>query len=134
MTTVTRALDKHNMTLKLMRRVAEQQKLELRQFYQYRPKMLGCRSYHLVFIDESGFNKSGMYQRKGWAPKGSRLYRRLNNPTWTQTATSCSIHTERGKAVPLLIRICRQAYFEDFIEQLLRHCEMARARDRTYHG
>lgn len=70
MTTVTRALDKHNMTLKLMRRVAEQQKLELRQFYQYRPKMLGCRSYHLVFIDESGFNKSGMYQRKGWAPKG----------------------------------------------------------------
>jgi hypothetical protein len=69
-TSITRALDKHKMTFKVMRRVAEQQMSELRHFYQYRLKTLGCRSYHLVFIDESGFNKLCVFGRKGWAPKG----------------------------------------------------------------
>jgi hypothetical protein len=69
-TSITRALDKHKMTVKVMRRVAEQQKPELLHFYQYRLKKLGCRSYHLVFINESGFNKPCVFGRKGWAPNG----------------------------------------------------------------
>ncbi|KAK7985495.1 hypothetical protein PG996_005264 [Apiospora saccharicola] len=52
-----------------MRRVAQQQKPEVRYFYQYRLKMMAYGSYHLVFIDESGFNKPNMFRRKRWAPK-----------------------------------------------------------------
>jgi SOS response regulatory protein OraA/RecX len=64
-TTITRALQTHRITLKVIRRVAEQQKPELRHFYQYRLKMLGCRSYHLVFINESGIDKPSVFRRKG---------------------------------------------------------------------
>lgn len=60
-TAVSRALDKHNMTFKVMRHVAEQQRPDLWHFYQYRLKTLGCRSHHLVFIDETGYDEPGMF-------------------------------------------------------------------------
>jgi len=119
---ISRTLKKHKMTFKVMRRVAEQQKPELRHFYQYRLKMLGCRSYHLVFIDESGIDKPCMFRRKGWAPKGI---------TPVQTAKFqregriqiLAAYSQKG------IKLCRflsgtvdKDIFEDFIDQLLHHC------------
>lgn len=121
-TTVTRALDKHNMTLKIMRRVAEQQKPELRHFYQYRLKTLGCRSYHLVFIDESGFDKPGMYQRKGWAPKGITPVQKAKFQRGLRLQLLAA-YTQKGvKLSRFLYGSVDKPIFEDFIEQLLRHC------------
>lgn len=42
-TNIARALQRRRVTRKVMRRVAQQQKPELRHFYQYRLKMLGAR-------------------------------------------------------------------------------------------
>jgi hypothetical protein len=68
--TIVRALKKRNITHKVIRQITQQQQPNLQHFYYYRLKTLGCRSYHLVFIDEFGIDKPGMFQRKGWAPKG----------------------------------------------------------------
>jgi hypothetical protein len=69
-TTISRALKMRKTTLKVMRRVAQQQVLDLQHFYYYRLKMMGSRSYRYIFIDESGFDRPGMLRKKGWAPKG----------------------------------------------------------------
>jgi len=64
-TTIARTLKRRKLSYKVTRRVAQQQVPDLQHFYYYRLKLLGCRSYHMVFIDESGVSRPGMFQRKG---------------------------------------------------------------------
>ncbi|KAK7928432.1 hypothetical protein PG985_005430 [Apiospora marii] len=121
-TSISRALDKRTMTLKVMRRVAQQQKPELRHFYQYRLKMLGCRSYHLVFIDESGFDKPGMFRRKGWAPKGITPVQKAKFQRDSRLSMLAA-YTQKGvKLSRFFYGSVDKATFEDFIDQLLCHC------------
>ena len=77
------------MTLKVMRRIAEQQQPRLRHFYQYRLKTIGCRSYHMEFIDESGFNQ--LYE-KADADAEPELHWYENNLRY-YTNTSCFTHS-----------------------------------------
>ncbi|KAK4206290.1 hypothetical protein QBC37DRAFT_270499, partial [Rhypophila decipiens] len=69
-TTVARTLQKRKTTFKLMRRVAQQQVPDLQHYFYYLLRMMGCRSYHYIFIHESGFDRPGACRKKGWAPKG----------------------------------------------------------------
>jgi hypothetical protein len=50
-TTIARTLNKRKTTLKVIRRVAQQQVPDLQHFFYYRLKIQGCRSYHYIFID-----------------------------------------------------------------------------------
>lgn len=67
---ITRTLQAIQYTRKNTRRIARQRNPELRHYYQYRLKSEGLRSYQLIFIDESGMDKTVGLRRKGWAPKG----------------------------------------------------------------
>lgn len=121
-TSITRALEKDRITLKVMRRVAQQQMPELRHFYQYRLKMLGCRSYHLVFIDESGFDKPCIFRRKGWAPKGVTPVQKARFQRDSRLSMLAA-YTQNGvKLSRLFFGSVDKATFEDFIDQLLHHC------------
>ncbi|PKS08455.1 hypothetical protein jhhlp_004838 [Lomentospora prolificans] len=108
--------------LKVMRRVAEQQRPELRHFYQYRLKSLGCKSYHLVFIDESGIDKPGVFRRKGWAPKGITPVHKARFQREGRLQILAA-YTQKGvKLSRLFFGTVDKSTFEDFIDQLLRHC------------
>lgn len=121
-TSITRALQANRMTWKTMRRVAQQQRPELRHFYQYRLKMAGCRSYHLVFIDESGIDKPCVFRRKGWAKEGIAPVQKARFQREDRVQILAA-YTQRGvKLARVFPGSTDKATFEDFIEQLLRHC------------
>ncbi|KAJ5435917.1 hypothetical protein N7445_006802 [Penicillium cf. griseofulvum] len=75
----------------------KEQDADLRDFYLY--NLSDFRSYYLVYVDESGYDKRIGFRRTGWSPVG---------------------------AIPLQVskfyRSTDLAVFEDFIEQLLKHC------------
>ncbi|KAI9148686.1 hypothetical protein HJFPF1_10727 [Paramyrothecium foliicola] len=120
--TITRALQSAEWTHKNTRRIARQRRPELRHFYQYRLKRGGYKSYHLIFIDESGLDRSIGVRKKGWAPKGI---------TPVQTAhfqreeryQILAAYTQRGIKLSCVYRgTTDTATFLDFVEQLLHHC------------
>jgi transposase len=121
-TTIARTLNRRKMTQKVMRRIAEQQKPDLQDFYYYRLKMLGCRSYHLVFIDESGIDRPGTFRRKGWAPKGITPVQKARFQRGTRVQFIAA-YTQKGlKLSRFFTGSMDKPTFEDFIEQLLCHC------------
>ena len=80
------------------------------------------RSYHLVYIDESGCDNRIVFRQTGWSPLGvtpvqiARLHRDQRHqilPAYAQDGI-------------VLARVFQgstdTAVFEDFIEQLLHHC------------
>jgi mRNA-degrading endonuclease RelE of RelBE toxin-antitoxin system len=69
-TRITRTLQTLQWTRKNTRRVARQRNLQLRHYYHYRLKLGGYRLYYLIFLDESGLDRSIGVRLKGWAPKG----------------------------------------------------------------
>lgn len=122
-TRISRALDKHRMTMKAMRCVAERQNLDLWHFYQYRLNILGYRSYRLVFIGESGFDKPGVLQRKRWAPK---VIMTVLNVIFQHGARVqlLAAHTQKDLKLPFFLhRPVNKSIFEDFIKRLLYHCD-----------
>jgi hypothetical protein len=68
-TTISRTLKTEKWTRKTNGRVAKQRNPDLRELYLY--KLSDCRSYQLVFIDESGCDKRSGHRRQGWAPSGA---------------------------------------------------------------
>ena len=53
---------------KAARRVARGQNPDVRDFYLY--YLSAFRSYHLVYVDESGCDKRIGFRKTGWAPLG----------------------------------------------------------------
>lgn len=117
---VSRALKSIGWTKKASRQIAKERNADLRDCYLH--NLSAYRSYHLVYVDESGCDKRVGFRRTGWAPLGvapvqvaqfhrGRRYRIL--PAYTQDGI-------------LLSRVFQgstdSAVFEDFIEQLLQHC------------
>lgn len=122
LSSISRALRASEMTWKTMRRVAQQQKPDLRHFYQYKLKMAGCRSYHLVFIDESGIDRSCVFRRKGWAKEGTAPIQKARFQREERVQILAS-YTQNGiKLSRVFPGSTDAATFEDFIAQLLRHC------------
>ncbi|KAK4119395.1 hypothetical protein N657DRAFT_540965, partial [Parathielavia appendiculata] len=67
---ISRALKKAKWSKKCTQNVARERNPDLRDEYMYEVSFL--RSEQLVFIDETGVNKSIGIKRKGWAPRGKR--------------------------------------------------------------
>lgn len=121
-TTITRTLNQRKISYKVMRRIAQQQMPDLQHFYYYRLKLLRCRSYHMVFIDESGINRPGMFQHKGWAPKGITPVQKARFERGTRVQFIAA-YTQKGvKLSRFFTGSMDKPLFEDFIEQLLCHC------------
>ncbi|KAI2669605.1 transcriptional regulator family: Helix-turn-helix [Penicillium roqueforti] len=117
---ISRALGSVGWSKKAARQVAKEQNAELRDFYLR--NLSGFRSYHLVFVDESGCDKRAGFRRTGWSPLGV-----------TPVQVSKFHRDKRYQILPaysqdgvVLRRIFQgstdAAVFEDFIEQLLQHC------------
>jgi hypothetical protein len=105
---------------KATRHVAKERNAGLRDFYLH--SLSDFRSYHLVYVGESGCDKHIGFRRTGWPPVGvapvpvTRFYRDRRYqilPAYTQDGI-------------LLLRVVQgttdSAVFEDFIEQLLHQC------------
>jgi hypothetical protein len=104
------------------RRVAAEQNADLQDWYLYNLARLGCRSYHMVYIDKSGFHKTDGLRRKGWAPRGvtpvqvSRFHRE-------HQVQLLAAYTQEGILLQRVYQVSTDtAWFEDYIAQLLHHC------------
>ena len=65
---IGRALVSIGWTKKAARRVAKGRNADLRDFYLH--NLSAFRSYHLVYVDESGCDKRIGFRRTGWSPLG----------------------------------------------------------------
>jgi transposase len=117
---IGRALRSIGWTKKTIRRVAKGRNADLRDLYLH--NTADFRSYHYVFVDESGCDKRIGFRRTGWSPLGvtpvqvaqfQREQRYQILPAYTQDGV-------------ILARVFRGstdgAVFEEFIEQLLPLC------------
>lgn len=118
--TISRALRSQGWTKKVARQIARERNADLRDYYLY--QLSDFRSYHLVYIDESGCDKRAGFRRTGWSPRG--------------VAPVQISHFQRGQRYQILPAYCQEgilmsrvfqgstdaSMFEDFIEQLLHHC------------
>jgi hypothetical protein len=66
--TISRALALAGWSRKAVRRVAKERNVDLRDFYLH--NLSEFRSYHLVYIDESGCDNRIGFRRTGWSPLG----------------------------------------------------------------
>jgi hypothetical protein len=120
--TITRALKAQKWSRKTIRRVAIQRNSSLRDFYHYRLKLEDCRSYQLIFIDESGVDKRDGLRRKGWAPKG-KTPKQKSRFQREQRFQILAAYTQRGiKLARVFPGSTDATVFEDFIDQQLHHC------------
>jgi transposase len=118
--TISRALRSQGWTKKVARRIAQERNADLRNYYLH--QLSDFRSYHLIFIDESGCDKRAGFRRTGWSPGG--------------VAPVQVSRFQRGRQYQILPAYCQDgilmsrifqgstdaSIFEDFIEQLLHHC------------
>jgi transposase len=118
--TISRALASIGWSKKMFRQIAGERNADLRDYYLY--NLSAFRSYHLVYVDESGCDKRVGFRRTGWSPLGvapvqvARFHRGNRYqilPAYTQDGV-------------LLSRVFQgttdSALYNDFIEQLLQHC------------
>jgi transposase len=117
---IKRALARAGWTKKKAQQKAKEQNPQLRDFYQH--KRSEFRSYHLVFVDESGCDKRVGYRRTGWSPLGvtpvqvSKFHR-------GQRYQILPAYTQNGIILSRIFKGSTDAaFFESFIEQLLQHC------------
>jgi transposase len=117
---ISRALASIKWSRKATRHVAKKRNTDLRDFYLH--SLSNFRSYHLVYVNESGYDKRIGFRRTGWSPIGmtpvqvtsfhrDRKYQIL--PAYTQNSILLS---------RVFQRTTDSALFENFIEQLLHHC------------
>jgi transposase len=118
--TISGSLRAAGWSRKIARRVAHERNADLRDTYLH--NLSTFRSYHLVYVDESGCDRRGGFRRSGWSPLGitptqvARLQR-------GQRYQILPAYTQDGV---LLSRVFRGStdsdVFEDFIGQLLTLC------------
>jgi transposase len=118
--TVGRALRSAGWSKKATRRIAQAQNADLRDFYLY--NLSAFRSYHLVFVDESGCDKRVGFRRTGWSPLGVTPVQ-ISRVQREQRYQILPAYTQDGVVLSRIFRgLTDAAVFEDFIEQLLQHC------------
>ena len=86
-------------------------------------KLSAFRSYQLVYVDESGCDKRISFRRTGWSPLGTTPVQ-IARYQREQRYQILPAYSQDGV---LLSRVFQgttdSAVFDDFIEQLLHHCE-----------
>lgn len=65
---ISRALASIGWSKKAARRIAQERNADLRDLYLH--NLSAFRSYHLVYVDESGCDKRVGFRRTGWSPLG----------------------------------------------------------------
>ena len=117
--TISRALKSAGWSKKSTRHVAKERNADLRDLYLH--NLSAFRSYHLVYIDESGCDSRIGFRRTGWSPLGvapvqvARLHRDRRHqilPAYAQDGIVLS-RVFQGSTDGTV--------FEDSIEQLLHH-------------
>jgi transposase len=117
---LSRALKDIGWSKKATRHVAQERNADLRDLYVH--NLSDFHSWQLIFVDESGCDKRVGFRRRGWSPLGvtpvqitrfhrDRRYQIL--PAYDQDGIILS-RVFQGST--------DGAVFEDFIEQLLQHC------------
>jgi len=118
--TISRALASARWSRKVTRRVAHERNADLRDFYL--SNLSGFRSYHLIYIDESGCNNHDGSRRTGWSPLGTapvqvnRFHRERRYhilPAYSQDGVITSWVYQGSTDSTVL---------ESFIERLLPYC------------
>jgi transposase len=117
---ISRALASAGWSKKAARRVAKERNADLRDFYLH--NLSEFRSYHLVYIDESGCDNRIGIRRTGWSPSGvapvqvARLHR-------DQRYHILPAYAQDGVVLARVFQgSTDSAVFEDFMERLLHHC------------
>jgi hypothetical protein len=67
---IWRALESRGWTKKTNSPIAKGRTADLRDLYIHKSWDLGFRSYHYVFVDESGCDKRSEFRRMEWSPLG----------------------------------------------------------------
>ncbi|EAU30139.1 conserved hypothetical protein [Aspergillus terreus NIH2624] len=117
---ISRALASISWSKKTARQIAKERNADLRDHYLY--QLLSYKSYQLVYVDESGCDKRTGFRRTGWSPLGitpvqiSKFHRDKRYqilPAYAQDGVVIS-RVFQGSTDGRI--------FEDFIQQLLQHC------------
>ena len=115
-----RALTSVGWSKKVARQRAKEQNADLRDLYLH--NLSDFKSYHLVYVDESGCDKRIGFRRTGWSPLGltplqvSKFHR-------DQRYQILPAYAQHGIVLSRVFQGSTDAaVFEDFIEQLLKHC------------
>jgi transposase len=117
---ITYAIQTSSWSNKTTPRVARQRNSSLRHLYHY--ELSKYKSYHLIFIDESGSDTTTAQRRKGWAPRGVAPF---HNPDFNREKRHQFIaaYTQDGLMLSRIFQgSADHVMFESFIRQLLRHC------------
>lgn len=117
---ISRALASVGWSKKAARQVAKEQNADLRDYYLH--SLSPYSSYQLVYVDESGCDKRAGFRRTGWSPLGvtpvqiSKFHR-------DQRYQILPAYTQEGVLLSRVFQGSTDAtMFEDFIKQLLQHC------------
>ena len=105
---------------KTARRVARERNADLRDLYLH--NISAFRSYHLVYVDESGCDKRIGFGRTGWSPVGVTPVR-IAQFQREQRYRILPAYTQDGVILARVFQgFTDSTLFEDFIEQLLPLC------------
>jgi transposase len=117
---ISRALSSEGWSKKTTQQRARERNADLRDSYFH--SIADFRSYHLVFVDESGCDKRIGFRRMGWSPLGmtpvqvSRFHR-------DQRYQILPAYAQDGIVLSRVFRGSTDTCaFEDFVDQLLQHC------------
>lgn len=117
---ISRALASVGWSKKAARQIAKEWNENLRDFYLH--NLSAFRSYHLVFVDESGCDKRAGFQRTGWSPLGvtpvqiSKFHR-------NKRYQILPVYAQDGIVLRRVIQGSTDGdVFKDFIKRLLQHC------------
>ena len=115
-----RALASVGWSKKVARQRAKEQNADLRDFYLH--NLSDFRSYHLVYVDESGCDKRIGFRRTGWSPVGATPLQ-VSKFHRDQRYQILPAYAQDGVVFSRVFQGSTDAaVFEDFIEQLLKHC------------
>lgn len=117
---ISRALASVGWSKKAARQIAKERNADLRDFYLH--NLSSLKSSQLVFVDESGCDKRAGFRRTGWSPLGvtpvqiSKFHR-------DRRYQILPAYAQEGIVLRRVFQGATDAnVFEDFIEQLLQHC------------
>ncbi|EEA21492.1 conserved hypothetical protein [Talaromyces marneffei ATCC 18224] len=118
--TISRMLTENGWSKKVIRQVSTRRDADLRDFYLY--NLSQFRSYHLVYVDESGCDKRAGRRRTGWSPRGVAPVQ-ISEFQRGQRYHILPAYAQDGVVLSRIYQGSTDAaVFEDFIEQLLHHC------------
>jgi transposase len=106
--TISRALRSHGWTKKVARQIAQERNADLRDYYLY--QLSDFRSYHLVYVDESGWSPRGVAPVQVSCFQRGQRYQIL--PAYYQDSILMSRDFQGSTDASI---------FKDFIEQILHH-------------